>query len=605
VSDVKERALIDVDSYISDSHAALGEAAEKKLNGQVYLACTMVVGTLFFLSLDYPLLFATYLMATLCFFLAWYLNAFTSHLLVPKWLLLLGTLSSATVAILTSGGLDNPSSSWLLVVILTVAVMRNMTLTLTAITAVLVVFGGLLYVADSEWQQSLVINSYVFSTRTHQVLQLFFVIALIYIVISYRINEKEAIDNALDHLVHLNEKLTQAEAKAEQASNVKTQFLSNMSHEIRTPLNGLNGMLNLLLEQQADDRTRHYVEIALDSNKRLLELANNILDITRIEARSIELFPSDTKINTIFNDLRTDIERKAEGKGLQLHWDQEISSPWLFIDGARLEQIVHNLCDNAVKYTYVGRVAVHIHQISVGAGLSELNISITDSGVGIDTNKLEYYLSPFTQEDMSLTREQEGAGLGLALVHQLLLLMNGSMEINSDKARGTHVLVKIPIEVARQRDMESLALEKVSSAEAAPELDDEIPTVLIVEDDENNVRLLKMLLRDYKVNTFVAYSGVEAIDLVKTLPRCDLILLDYYMPIMDGQAFLERLRSGTHLNEARTVLITGSIEQDIIQKVAVYGVEDIMAKPIRTSEFEQVIAKYLHGVADPAPRDDI
>lgn len=585
---------------------SLNSNAETGIYNQVYIACAAVTGTLIFLSFNYPLLFATYLMATSLFFGAWYLNSFIGQSLLAKWFAFVGMYSSAIVAIVTSGGIDHPSLAWLAVMLMAVSILRDNTLIAVAVFIACLSFGVLMYIDDTPLQRAMTIADLALVTRVHQLLQLSYVVFVAYAFTSIRFNQTQSMKEILVDLANTNKELRQAEMKAEQASQVKTQFLSNMSHEIRTPLNGLNGMLHLLADANLDEKARHYVDIALDSNKRLLELANDILDVTRIEAHSLSLYPSDLNLNEVLAPLEKKMQVKAKSKELTFHWEQEIHFPWVYVDGPRILQIIQNICDNAIKYTHVGRIAVHIHDIALGTGRRELNISVVDTGIGIDHQKLDYYMSPFTQEDMSLTREAQGAGLGLAIVNQLLVVMGGNMEVNSDRARGTQILIKIPVEIARDRAQQRNHEAMQHTTELSPVGDQRgtsdapHPCVMLIEDDDNNIRLLQMLLRDYEVDIVVAHDGAEALDKLKTMPRCDLMFVDYYMPIMDGYEFLKRVRNNRRWKHVKAVAVTGSLSDDVRSRWASLDVVDIIAKPIQTSAFEDILKRHLSAVADPS-----
>ena len=589
---------------IADTIKSLDTSVERGIYNQVYVSCAAVTGTLIFLSFSYPLLFATYLIATSLFLGALYLNSYTANQTPAKWLALAGMYFSANVAILTSGGVDHPSIAWLIVLMIAATILRDMMIITLSVGLVLGAFAFFMYIDDSAWQREITIADVALLTRIHQILQLAYVMFVVYAFTNIRYGQQQTMREILVGMAQTNDELRMAEVRAEQASKVKTQFLSNMSHEIRTPLNGLNGMLNLLLEAPLDDKSRHFVEIALDSNKRLLELANDILDITRIEARSLELYPADTNIDDILRSIESKMSVKAASKELAFHWEQEIHLPWLYVDGQRLRQVIQNICDNAIKYTHVGRVAVHIHDIALGTARRELNISVVDTGIGIDEARLDYYLSPFTQEDMSITRDEQGAGLGLAIVNQLLVVMGGTMEVKSDEARGTQFLIKIPVDIARdgalQRNHDAAEVREHAAEDSQLSPATGLPCVLLIEDDDNNIRLLEMLLRDYSVDIVIAHDGAEALEKLKNMPRCDLMFVDYYMPIMDGYEFLKRLRQERRWNDCHVVAVTGSLDKEVRQRWEALGVDDMISKPIQTSAFEAILERYLGDNADPS-----
>jgi len=572
---------------------------DQAIYGMLYLGCATVTSCLATIFFSYFSLFSVYLLSTLMFSAAWWMNKSEKYLEKAKFVALAGMLISSAITIISTGSVHHPVTAWLLVTILSVAILNNRTVLTTAVLLVTLIFVTLSLASDLPWLQNMRIDAFDedWAVYLHQLMQLVFIaIALLvnqYITSNYQDKLLKTISTAND----LNAELERAKQEAQQANNIKTMFLSNMSHEIRTPLNGLNGMLHLLLDHEdLDDKARHYVQIALDSNDRLLEQANNILNIARIEAQQLDLYPSDVNLMTLFGPLKNKYLAKALSKDLHFNWDIHLDSVWVYADGERLSEILSHLCDNAIKYTHAGRVSVHISEIQHQGSMFELNIIVADTGIGFDKDKLDYFLSPFTQADMTYTREYEGAGLGLALVNKLLILMGGTLDIETDLNRGTQLQLKIPLKPSLQYhgdDSKTVVNFHEGPHLKATEFDEDKGQVLLVEDDPNNVKLLQVLLRDYDINVHIASNGKEALDCLSRIPRCDLMFIDMYMPIMNGLDTMQLIRQDPRWESLQTIVVTSSTDDALLDRWRELGVEDILNKPIATSDFDIYVDRFL------------
>ena len=321
--------------------------------------------------------------------------------------------------------------------------------------------------------------------------------------IAYKDLEKS--NQSLEQKVRKRTKeLVKSRKKAEESAKAKEQFLANMSHEVRTPMNAIVGFTDLLIESKPYDEQRSYLNAIKTSSKNLLVIINDILDFSKISSGKLVLELVDVDIKSLINDLIYSFQVRAKSKNINLKYDfdDKISS-LLLGDPVRLHQILNNLLSNAVKFTEAGRVDLICSLLKDTEKTQTLEIKVSDTGIGIDEDKLDLIFETFSQEDQSVTRKFGGTGLGLAISKQLVELYRGELLVESKKGKGTIFTVNIKLNKSLSATSKSI---EVSEKER---YSIEGSSILLVEDNEFNHLFVESILSDKNVKITCAYNGRE------------------------------------------------------------------------------------------------
>ncbi|MGY3569738.1 response regulator [Vibrio paucivorans] len=387
------------------------------------------------------------------------------------------------------------------------------------------------------------------------------------------IEQKES----LKELVELRtQELKLAQQKAETANEAKSRFLAMMSHELRTPLNTVLGFIDLL---QEDIQTPQHLE-ALDkmeiSAELLLVLINDILDLTRIESGNFPIQKTWVELHSKLSVMLEHFSKLARDKGLEFHVDLSFSErEMLWVDPTRVIQIVFNLVGNAVKFTEQGYVS-----IKGKLDNDVLRISVADSGIGIERDRLEHLFTPFKQADSSITRMYGGSGLGLSITKHLTTLMNGNISVSSVKGKGSQFSVSLPVV---SKPIESSPIRFTPDIELSSNLN-----VLVVEDTYSNQMVIKLLLERSGYNVTTLNNGQEALDYLKgNIKSVDLILMDMSMPIMDGVTATRHIHKLCNITPV--IALTAHAMECDKQKCLDAGMNAFVSKPIRSKEIHKAI----------------
>lgn len=380
--------------------------------------------------------------------------------------------------------------------------------------------------------------------------------------------------------------LNTSERKLKEAVLVKENFLANMSHEIRTPLNAILGYTHLLQKKKLDADTRLHISTVQQSGETLLAIVNDILDLSKIESgmMRIEHVPFDPE--ALVHSVGTMFHHRSAEKHIPLIVSFDPAIPETITgDPTRLTQILVNLVSNAFKFTETGEVNLRVTMNGGDDDRLDLTFEVTDTGIGIESARLETIFERFRQAEDSTTRQFGGTGLGLSIVRDLVHLQDGHIALSSTPGEGTSVKVTIPYRASMESKM-SLADAPAEAAHAQrPGL-----RVLIAEDHIINQGLMMRLMEERGIVGRVAANGHEAIEVLRNEPF-DLVFMDIQMPGMDGYMATRTIREELKLT-IPVIAMTAHAMEGEKEKCIRLGMDDHIAKPVRESELDRVLASY-------------
>ncbi|MGI9351629.1 MAG: response regulator [Rhizobiaceae bacterium] len=390
------------------------------------------------------------------------------------------------------------------------------------------------------------------------------------------------------------EKTTLAERetkRAELADRAKSEFLANMSHEIRTPMNGVMGMAELLMRTDLNEKQRTFADIIVKSGASLLTIINDILDFSKIDAGQMELDPAPFSMAEAIEDVATLVAAKVAEKDLELAVRIAPVLPEQFVgDVGRIRQIVTNLAGNAVKFTEEGHILVDIDG-SAENGEAKLKISVTDTGIGIEEEKLNSIFEKFSQVDESATRKHEGTGLGLAISASLVNLMGGQIGVESELGNGSTFWFEITLPVFGSGSKRKSAPVDVTGSR-----------ILVVDDNAVNRSILVENMVAWKFESAAASSGAEALAAICAMQEKDIepdcLILDYHMPKMDGGELARTIRSDKKIAHIPIIMLTSVDQMEDGQNFSTLEIQGHLVKPARSSLLLETIISTLHDARD-------
>jgi signal transduction histidine kinase/DNA-binding response OmpR family regulator len=383
------------------------------------------------------------------------------------------------------------------------------------------------------------------------------------------------------------------------ASQAKSEFLANISHELRTPMNGLLGMLDLVLDSPVAGEQREQIEIAQRCAYSLLDLLNDILDLSKIEAGRMILEKVPFDVRSIAEDCARAQAAKAAQKGVELRFEYSGEVTNATGDPLRLRQIVTNLLSNAVKFTEKGSVNVHQRVVAGAEGKLKMVLDVSDTGSGIPADKVPLIFEKFTQADSSISRKYGGTGLGLAITKRLVELQGGQIRVESRVGRGSTFTVEIPFETAPAA---------APAVEPRQERRTELPgarqaRLLLVEDNAVNQRVVLAMLRkkDFKID--VANNGQEALEkLERAAEPYHLILMDVQMPVLDGLETTRAIRRNKNWDHLPIIAMTAHAMIGDRERCLQAGMNAYVSKPVQQVGLIAVIEQYLASGTGPSTK---
>ena len=400
---------------------------------------------------------------------------------------------------------------------------------------------------------------------------------LAFLYITSRIHKQEQLIEALDESRQQEKKL----------ASVKEQFLANMSHEIRTPMNAVLGFTHLLGAQPLNDTSREYVGAIENAGQSLLEIINDILDLSKIESGMMRIEATSFSLRSVLHGVNTMFRPKAEEKHLQLSVTIEEDVPdILYGDVMRLTQVLVNLTSNAVKFTSEGGVYIHVKKTEEDENPVRILFTVRDTGIGIDPSKVHSIFDRFNQAEASTTRKFGGTGLGLTIVKQLIELQHGSISVESKPGEGASFKVALPYTLGESLSEESNAYYTEK---------DQLPLhpdihLLVAEDNKMNQNLLRHLLGNWQLQYKMVNNGKEVLQALNK-QHYDLVLMDIQMPEMDGYTAVQAIRNEYH-STIPVIAMTAHAMTGEREKCLQMGMNEYISKPIIEAELYKMIQVY-------------
>jgi len=393
--------------------------------------------------------------------------------------------------------------------------------------------------------------------------------------------------NKINRLQSLITTLNSKKNAAETIVEMKSSFLANMSHEIRTPMNGIMGLTKLLLNTRLSGKQSEYLRAIESSSDTLLVIINDILDISKIEAGKLSLEKKEFLFINLLSSVVGVFEGKALEKGIELvaNYHQNNLPEVLVGDSVRLNQILYNLINNAVKFTQEGSVTLTVNTVEMSDKDVLLKFTITDTGIGISQEQQSQIFNEFSQANSSTSREFGGTGLGLSIVKKLVELQGGSVTIVSEEEKGSSFIFEILYPHKKMSESD------ISISNDSLDFNLGGLNILLVEDNPVNQLVVTDLLSEVGAEVELAVNGQEAINLFKPEKHA-VILMDMQMPVMDGYEAIRRLRDVGF--DVPIIALTAHVSEVEMEKCKSAGANEYLSKPYKPQELYQKISQLLN-----------
>jgi PAS domain S-box-containing protein len=419
---------------------------------------------------------------------------------------------------------------------------------------------------------------------------------VLYLNAGHKWNEDEAqalelIASAVANLI-VGKRVKEEKREAELKAKVRSEFLANMSHEIRTPLNSILGMTQILIESKLTKEQSTQLSHVAHSGEFLLNIINDILDLSKIEAGHLSLDIHSFNMNELIKNIHFMFQQQARAKNIDLEFHYDQTSLYYWGDSHRISQVMINLLGNAIKFTQKGMVSLTFRIIKEQKQEHLVEFVVVDTGIGIAQDKLREIFSSFTQADASMSRKFGGTGLGLSISKKLVDLMDGEILVESVYGKSTTFRVCLPLKVSKP-GISNITKKKLSEQAIGDLINNK--SILIVEDAEENSYILKQFLKKFSCQLQVCTNGLLGVESYEQ-GAPDIVVMDIQMPVMDGYTAIKKIRE---IEVARGVprvpilaLTAHAMEQER-EKVIATGADSYLSKPVKKEDFLQEIAFLL------------
>lgn len=392
---------------------------------------------------------------------------------------------------------------------------------------------------------------------------------------------------ANEQLAIANKKLKEYEEKAQKAENaskMKSLFLANMSHEIRTPLNAIEGFSRVIVETDSQEERMKYFEIIESNNNRLLNLVNEILDLSRVESGEIVMKKNPTDLHELCISIKNIFKFRCP-ESVKLEWDEPTMTVTMNTDANRLIQVFSNLISNALKHTIKGKIEYGYKLIDEG---QTIEMFVSDTGSGIEKEDMEHIFETYVSRDAET--KKNGYGLGLPLCKIIVEKLGGSISVESEPGKGSTFTFTLPFEGSIGGvDQNKTSTTSVRTIRISGRSDDSnAKTILVAEDEDSNYELVKIVLQKrYKL--LRAHNGIEAVNINED-EKPDLVLMDIRMPGMNG---LDATRIIKEVSQTPVIALSAYAYEENIRNALEAGCDEFMAKPFKVENLIEVVKKYL------------
>ena len=408
--------------------------------------------------------------------------------------------------------------------------------------------------------------------------------------ISEESNLKTAVFTDITKLEDLNEVLLKAKNEALNVAKQKSEFLANMSHEIRTPMNSVIGFTELLDKEITNPIQKDYLTSIKKGGNALLRIINDILDLSKIEAGKLDIKNESTNPTNLFLEIEAIFHAKIVSKNINFIIEIDKNIPnYIILDGVRVRQILFNLIGNAIKFTEKGHIKLKVENLYKDNIKSKIDLifSIEDTGIGINKENLDQIFNSFEQQKEHNTAKYGGTGLGLAICTKLVEMMNGKIEVQSQKGKGSTFKVSlydIPVSsIHEESNHKKIDIDNIIFEES---------TILVVDDIEENRKLVEASLKDYNFKLIMAENGLDAISKLKSV-KIDLILMDLRMPVMDGYEAAISIKENKSLKSIPLIALTASVMGKDLEKVSEYGFDGYLRKPVILDDLIEELTRFI------------